>query len=104
MNSSTELLSQLHDIHPPMQVPFWPPAPGWWIVAILVILFIMIAGWMYRRYYLSQAFKRMALQILKQLHQDYQRSGDRVELAMALSILLRRVALVNFLAGLSLAG
>ena len=96
MNSSTDLLSQLHNIHPPTPVPFWPPAPGWWIVAILVILFIMVAGWIYRRYYLSQAFKRMALKILKQLRQDYQCSGESIQLVMALSILLRRVALVKF--------
>jgi hypothetical protein len=90
MMFSTELL---YDIHPPAPVPFWPPAPGWWIVAILLISGV---GWWCWYYYFSQAFKRIALKKLKQLHKDYQRSGDATQLAMELSILLRRVALVRF--------
>jgi hypothetical protein len=90
MMFSTELL---YDIQPPAPVPFWPPAPGWWIVAILLVSAI---GWWCWYYYFYHAFKRIALKKLKQLHKDYQRSGDATQLAMELSILLRRVALVRF--------
>jgi len=31
-------LSQLADIHLPEAIAFWPPAPGWWVVAVLVLL------------------------------------------------------------------
>ncbi len=93
MKTSTELLSQLYDVHPAPPVPFWPPAPGWWIITI-----VLIGGmwWWYRHYYLSQAFKRIALQNLKQLRQDYQHHKNSSQLAMGLSILVRRVALVKF--------
>ena len=30
-------LSQLRDIHLPEAVPWWPPAPGWWMLFALVI-------------------------------------------------------------------
>ena len=30
-------LVNLKDIHLPSPVSFWPPAPGWWILAVLLI-------------------------------------------------------------------
>ena len=41
-----DLLSQLRDIHAAPEVPWWPPAPGWWFLA-LVLLFLL--GWLTRR-------------------------------------------------------
>ena len=34
---SEELLEQLADIHLPTEISYWPPAPGWWILSILVV-------------------------------------------------------------------
>ena len=34
---SEELLAQLADIHLPAEVTYWPPAPGWWVLALLVL-------------------------------------------------------------------
>jgi len=35
----------LRDIHSPVAPPWWPPAPGWWVVFALIALAIGIASW-----------------------------------------------------------
>jgi len=55
-----DLLSQLRDIHSAAPVPWWPPAPGWWVLALLVLVLLV---WMGRRvlarYRLHQRRKQM---------------------------------------------
>ncbi|MGA9573674.1 MAG: DUF4381 family protein [Lysobacterales bacterium] len=41
-----DLLSQLKDIHSAAPAPWWPPAPGWWVLALLVLVLL---GWLLRR-------------------------------------------------------
>lgn len=40
-------VEQLRDIHGIKGVPWWPPAPGWWLLAALVLLLLFLA-WRFR--------------------------------------------------------
>ncbi len=39
-----DLLSQLKDIHAAPAVPWWPPAPGWWALALLLMAMLFWLG------------------------------------------------------------
>jgi len=55
-----DLLSQLRDIHSAAPVPWWPPAPGWWVLALLVLVLLTWAGRrVLARYRLHQRRKQM---------------------------------------------
>jgi hypothetical protein len=40
-------IEQLRDIHGIQAVPWWPPAPGWWLIAGAVVLLLALA-WRFR--------------------------------------------------------
>ena len=86
-------LVNLKDIHLPPPVSLWPPAPGWWILAILLISTLFIGGvWLYRKYKKRKP-RTEALKILKDLEILYRNSQDEVVSLRNLSNLLRRTAL-----------
>ena len=89
-------LVNLKDIHLPPPVSFWPPALGWWILAVLLITFLFFGGvWFYRRHKKRKP-KTEALRILKDLQILYQNSQDEVASLRNLSNLLRRTALTFY--------
>lgn len=42
MNPQDVLLQQLRDIHGAPEVPWWPPAPGWWVLALLLLIGVVL--------------------------------------------------------------
>ena len=86
-------LVNLKDIHLPPPVSFWPPAPGWWILAVLLISSLFICSvWFYRQHKKRKP-KIEALRILRDLQILYLNSQDEVASLRSLSNLLRRTAL-----------
>lgn len=87
--SNPDLLSQLRDIHTPAPVGWWPLAPGWWILLILIIIGIAaLIVWLRSKRKRVTAISE-SLRQLKQLPD----SGGKQELVTLLQ-LFRRAALV----------
>ena len=88
-------LSQLKDIHLPDPVSWWPPAPGWWGLLILVIILTVISLWLYRRYQVNR-WRKYALAECSQIKKSLTNESNQVQLAQHISTLLRRVAITRF--------
>lgn len=61
------LLSQLRDIHLPESGGFWPPAPGWWVLAALALVLLMTAALLLIRWRRRNRWRRAAHRKLEQL-------------------------------------
>ena len=96
---SEELLAQLADIHLPAEISFWPPAFGWWILALLLLI---VGSFATRKLY-EKAEQRKACQYaLAELENCLERleesAGQKNLLRYVndVNTVLRRVALVKF--------
>lgn len=105
-------LSELADIHLPDAVNFWPPAPGWWVLAALVLFALFL---LYRQQ-LARVFLRRRLgSALRELDKAYRkfqklaatqqgkaplrdeaRNAAGLQLLQTFNAVLKRVALVHF--------
>jgi hypothetical protein len=84
MNESATSLDGLHDLVLPPAVPWWPLAPGWFVVlALLIIGSILLSIRLVSRYR-ANAYRRAALRELASLEQP-----------AAIAELLRRTALAS---------
>ena len=90
MGNKLDLINKMRDIHQPGGLPFWPPAPGWWILAFITLCAI---AWLLIRRHKSLALRREAEKERLRLKSKYQGDKDGRALAMGLSTLLRRLAL-----------
>jgi hypothetical protein len=95
MNPTAAATLDLRDIHAAPPPAFWPPAPGWWVLAaVLLAVLVIVAVWGYRRYRASRQ-KRRIMDELAQLGSSYTQDNN-AGFVTELSTLLRRVALRRY--------
>ena len=82
MNESATSLDRLHDLVLPPAVPFWPLAPGWYVVFAFLFAVLLLAAIRAVARYRANAYRREALRKLALLEQP-----------AAIAELLRRTAL-----------
>ncbi len=83
----------LRDLHLPPDISWWPLAPGWWILASVIVFVGVI---LLRRVLRARAAGRMRRHALRQLDRlvaDYRGHRDAVRFAAEASLLLRRAML-----------
>lgn len=82
----------LRDIHLPAEPSWWPPAPGWWLLAVLALLVFAGLAWVWQRRCRVRQRQRRILGELENLVRRHREDGDRAALLGGLHQLLRRVA------------
>lgn len=60
-------LAQLRDIHLPETIGLWPPAPGWWLLAVLLFALLCYGYLKLRRRQQRNRYRRLALAELNAL-------------------------------------
>ena len=93
MNPSAVL--DLRDIHGAPPPAFWPPAPGWWLLAVIVLVaLVVLAIWAWRRY---RRYRQERLILLEVEHLSNCYSKDNItHFITDISTLLRRVAIRRY--------
>ncbi len=80
---------ELRDIHLPETSLWWPPAPGWWISVLLLLVLTAILIWIVR-WIRHKPLRRLSLDELKRIRQRHvSGSSDKAVLA-DITVLLRR--------------
>jgi hypothetical protein len=95
MNPGTQAALQLRDIHLPGAPPFWPPAPGWWLLAAIVIALLIWVSMVAVRRYRIHRRRQAVLAALASMEERFasERSPERLA---GISLLLRRLALTCY--------
>lgn len=86
----------LKDIHLPDPVSWWPPAIGWWLMPIILILFVPLLRVVVRamsRYLQNRRLRRQVLQELELIQQEFDTNRNIAGALEKVSSLLRRVAI-----------
>ncbi len=81
----------LRDIHLPGPIGWWPPAPGWWLLAALVLAGLVVYG----LYYYRARHKRSALRALTRVRTALEQGAEPVACLQHVSTILRRFAMTS---------
>ncbi len=90
------LLAQLRDIQAPEPISWWPPAIGWWLLALMLTALTACAVISMLRYRRRNAWRRAALQEWRQIRRDYEAQPSAEQLALIVQLLRRSLASVYF--------
>lgn len=85
-------LAQLRDIHLPQATGFWPPAPGWWLLAVLIITAIVVVLYLWLQHRRRNRYRRQAVAELKATQRDAQHTAEDLQ---QLNQLLKRTLLAS---------
>ncbi|GAA4652436.1 DUF4381 domain-containing protein [Kistimonas scapharcae] len=88
-----QALEALRPNHLPDPVTWWPPAPGWWLAALIVLAGVGISAFLLYRHYARNRYRRAALQESQNIAAALENGEDSHAFVSDLNRLLKRVAL-----------
>jgi hypothetical protein len=88
-------LENLRDLALPAPVPWWPPAPGWWILAAGLVAAGLVAAWRSWCRYRANAYRREARRQLDAIARRVD-AGLLAETSADIAAVLKRTALAAF--------
>ena len=94
MGENMNPLDALRDIHTPTAIGWWPIAPGWWILMVLLVLCgIAITYWLKRRPNSKPKsdLRNAAMEELSQIEQELLNNQNDQKFIRDLSLLLKRL-------------
>ncbi len=92
---SLDLLNALRDIREPAPPGFWPPAPGWWLLAAMLLAGAIMLAWRaWRRAQRQQPIRRALAELERWRLQTAGRTNTQS--ASELATLLKRAALTRY--------
>jgi hypothetical protein len=96
MQPIADQLAELRSYHLPSQISWWPIAPGWWLLLLLILtlISIFISLWFYRsKRFTTIRYIQTELTILKT---NLATDNNTINFIRGISNLLRRFALLRF--------
>jgi hypothetical protein len=79
----------LRDIHLPGAIGAWPPAPGWWILAAVIVAAALIGFMRYRSHFRERA----ALRALRRTLARLEEGAEPARCLQQISMIVRRFAM-----------
>ena len=92
----SQLLSQLQDIHTAGSPLWWPPAIGWWVLALVLLFLIVVAIRFLLLKLAANKRRREWLRALGAIGQEFDPQRDAHQYLAGLNRLFRAVALKAF--------
>src|SRR5690606_14143984 len=97
MQASEHPLAQMRALHLPDGIDAWPLAPGWYVLASIILLTVTTLLFLFIRKRRAELYKRQALEALEQIKQGTQKDAESIfTQSNALSDLLKRLALTHY--------
>lgn len=99
---SEELLAQLADIHLPEPVSYWPPAIGWWILALLALAVLLMLARKFAGHRRQQKTYQHAQAELERCYHSYslteasEEDNNKLRYVNRFNTVIRRVALARY--------
>jgi len=94
VDPSSDPLAELRDIHLPAPIETWPPAIGWWLLAVIGVIACIALIYTLWRHWRANQYRREAMAQLRHLREQH--AGASSDYLYHYTTLLKRVALTHY--------